>query len=150
MKRTFSLLIPVLLAGGLVLSSCEDKDAPDAKPTIELEAVINAEQEVPRTTSTATGNFTGSYNKSTRVLSYTVTYTGFTPTAGHIHRIADLNSQVGPVEIPFTTLTSPITGTAQLDQRLENELIGGNLYVNLHSQRFPAGEIRGNIRLKRF
>ncbi|MBM3810871.1 MAG: CHRD domain-containing protein [Acidimicrobiia bacterium] len=27
-----------------------------------------------------------------------------------------------------------------------NELLNGNLYVNIHSQNFPNGEIRGQIR----
>ncbi|WP_400192833.1 CHRD domain-containing protein [Hymenobacter sp. B81] len=138
-----------LLFGALAFTACDkDEDKPAAtNDTVELTATINGQQEVPANNSAATGTMTGSYNKTTRVLTYTVTYQGLTPAAGHIHQAAP--GVNGGVMVPFSSVTtSPITGTATLSQADGDALLAGNSYVNLHTQAFTAGEIRGNIRQK--
>lgn len=134
-----------LLLGALTVSGCKKEDEP-AKETVELTANVNGQQEVPANASTASGTMTGTYNKTTRVLTYTVTYQGITPAAGHIHQAAP--GANGPVMVPFSSIASPITGTATLSQADGDALLAGNAYVNLHTQAFPGGEIRGNIRQK--
>nr|WP_240731551.1 CHRD domain-containing protein [Hymenobacter radiodurans] len=103
-----------LLAFGLVaFSSCDQVNLdelrkiiqPAPNPNVVLTAVLNGSQEVPPTPSAATGTFSGVYNKDTNVLTYTVTYTGLTPQAGHLHRGAPGTN--GPVIHPFPQLTSP-------------------------------------------
>ena len=98
------------------------------------------------TPSAATGAFVGVVDPTTRVLSYTVTYSGITPMMGHLHRVNAANG-TGPVEIPFTSLTSPIIGTTTLTTatRLDS-LFNGYYYANLHTPMYPAGEIRGDIK----
>ena len=83
---------------------------------------------------------------ATRVLSYTVTYAGLSPAMGHLHRINAVNG-TGPVEVPFSSLTSPIIGTATLTTTSRvDSLLNGFYYANLHTPAFPAGEIRGDIK----
>ncbi|GAB3902112.1 hypothetical protein GCM10028803_28050 [Larkinella knui] len=151
MKRTFAYLMTAFVATALAVTSCSPiKDAPDKKDTVDFVATLNGAQEVPSTPSAATGTMTGSYNKATKELSYTINYTGITPNAGHIHLAPGGPGTNGGVIIPFASLTSPISGKSILKQDQENALMEGRLYANLHTTLFPGGEIRGNIMRKEF
>ncbi|WP_018621478.1 CHRD domain-containing protein [Spirosoma luteum] len=150
MKKSRLLSVAALLALGLIGSSCSKEDNPATLSTTNvavLTATINGANEKPAsTTSTAVGSFVGNLNTDTRVLSYTVTYSGITPVAGHLHRINAANL-TGPVDIPFPSLTSPITGTtAALAQSKVDSMLNGFYYANLHTTAYPAGEIRGDIK----
>ncbi len=147
-----------LLAIGLTVTSCLDGENPNTiglgvipATTTRLTATLNGASEKPTsTTSPATGTFVGNLNETTRVLSYTVTHSGnFTSalTGGHIHRITSTTAMTGGIEIPFTNLTSPISGTFTLaNQNRVDSLKNGFYYVNLHTSTYPDGEIRGDIK----
>lgn len=65
------------------------------------------------------------------------------PLATHIHQgFAD---QDGPVIIDLGTPQSPIQATVDLDAEQAIRLLAGGLYVNVHSDEFPGGEIRGQL-----
>ncbi|WP_394351057.1 CHRD domain-containing protein [Spirosoma arboris] len=151
MKQTTILSITALVALALTFSSCSNDENPTiTSTTTKLTATLNGAGEKPTSTSsTATGTFAGVIDESTRVLSYTVTYTGpFTSslTAGHLHRITAADG-TGGVEIPFTSLTSPIIGTFQLaNQNRVDSLKNGFYYANLHTAIYKGGEIRGDIK----
>lgn len=66
-----------------------------------------------------------------------------TITAGHIHLGAPGVS--GPPVFTFPFLTSLIDVTWELTPTDFQNLIAGDLYVNLHTSDFPNGEIRGQI-----
>ncbi|HEX8350497.1 MAG TPA: CHRD domain-containing protein [Hymenobacter sp.] len=140
----------LLAAASLTFTSCDELleqiqilTGTPASTKVNLTATINGAQEVPANASTATGTFTGVYDKSTKVLTYTVTYQGITPVAGHLHRGAP--GVNGPVIFPFPNLTPPINATATFTQADEDLLLAGGFYANLHTPAFPGGEIRGNI-----
>jgi len=150
-KLATLLAVALLVCLAATFYACNDHQAAPPDARIELVATLSGAAERPvSVTTAATGSFVGVLDRSTRVLSYTVTYTGLRPTMGHLHRITP-NSAVGngPVEIPFTTLDSPIIGTTTLatTSRVDS-LINGFYYANLHTAAYPAGEIRGNIRPK--
>src|SRR5688572_10721825 len=67
---------------------------------VELRATINAAQEVPATSSTATGTAIMHYNIATRTFDLMVSITGFTNTAtmSHVHEAAP--GANGPVRSP--------------------------------------------------
>ena len=134
------LTIACLLAS-MFLASCK-KD--EVSSEMKFGASLWGAEEVPAVTSAATGNFDATYNKETKVLSYTITYTGITPTAWHIHKGAQ--GVTGPVNINFgSTFTSPFTGTATLTADQETDLMNKLYYVNIHSAKNPSGEIRGQL-----
>jgi hypothetical protein len=151
-KKNALLSVVALLALGMTFTSCKDEENPNTTPTsTRLTAMLNGASEKPTsTTSTVTGTFTGDLNETTRVLSYTVTYSGpfsTSLTGGHIHRITSTTAMTGGVEIPFSNLASPITGSATLaNQNRVDSLKNGFYYVNLHTAQYPAGEIRGDIK----
>jgi hypothetical protein len=103
--------------------------------------------ETPAVTTSATGNVNATYNKATKTLTYTITYAGLTPTAGHFHMGAP--GVAGPVVIYFPYFTySPISGSTLLSQVQEDALLAGNLYANLHTATNGSGEIRANLTAK--
>lgn len=138
------------LATALAVTSCSPiKDAPDKKDTVEFDAALAGNLVLPGNGSSATGTFTGTYNKVTKSLSYTVNYTGLTPTAGSINIAPGGPGTNGPEIFRFTSVTSPISGTYTFTgpqaQAYENALMEGRLYINLISAQYLSGEIRGNI-----
>lgn len=137
-----------MLAIGLNFTSCnKDDENPITLAADTYTATVNGASEKPAsTTSTAVGAFIGRLNETTRTLSYTVSYSGMTPTAGHLHRVSKADG-TGGVEFPFPSLTSPIVGTAVFpSQARMDSLKKGFYYANLHSAVYKDGEIRGDIK----
>jgi hypothetical protein len=63
----------------------------------------------------------------------------------HFHKGAP--GVAGGVEIPIPgPYTSPLNGTTSaLTAEQETDLLAGNWYVNIHSDAYRAGEIRGQM-----
>lgn len=154
MKKNLFLSIATLLVSGGLFTACnnDDENPVTTSPVTRLTATLNGQQEKPvPVTTTATGTFAGDLNETTRVLSYTVTHTipaSATLVGGHLHRIVpNATNGLGPVEIPFSNLTSPITGQTTLtSQARVDSMKNGFYYANLHTRAYPAGEIRGDIK----
>lgn len=110
-------------------------------------ANLSATQEVPPNASTATGTGTLVVNPATRAASGSITITGMTATAAHIH--VGASGVNGPVIVPLTNdgngvWSVPANTVLTADQLKASKQ--GNLYFNAHSTAFPGGEIRGQIR----
>ncbi|GAB3876893.1 CHRD domain-containing protein [Hymenobacter segetis] len=145
MKKSYIIFAASALS---LFTACSKKDdaTPAASTTTNLTAAINGTQQVPANSTTAAGTFAGVYTSSNKQLTYTVTFSGFTPSAAHIHSGAP--GVNGAVAIPFSSLTSPITGTVTLTDDQATQLLNNGMYVNMHSTAFPNGEIRGDIKKK--
>jgi CHRD domain len=48
--------------------------------------------------------------------------------------------------ITLSPLASPIKGAAILTEDQAKALLGGNMYVNVHTVKYPDGEIRGQLK----
>ncbi|MBO0947588.1 CHRD domain-containing protein [Fibrella forsythiae] len=155
-NKTALLSMSALLALGLTFTSCKKDDPVVTTPTTtRFTATLNGINEKPTsTTSPATGTFVGNLDEASRVLSYTVTYSGFptssTVTMGHLHRVATGDAAgvngVGSPEIFFPSLTSPIIGTSStLTQAKVDSMKNGFYYANIHTNNYPNGAIRGNV-----
>lgn len=151
----------IIVALSLLASSsffaCKNSTTTVLTPTANtiFAATLNGANEKPTsTTSPATGAFSGNLDNTTRVMSYTLNYTGFPDsspvTMGHLHQVtpndaAGVNG-VGGVKVPLASLTSPIIGTTTaLSQAVVDSMKNGFYYANLHTAEFPAGAIRGNL-----
>ncbi len=155
MKHFLSSLL--LLTGLVAATACSKKDdtvAP-AQTSFALSGNLTGAQSVPATPSTATGAVSGTYDKNTKVLTYSVSYTGITPTGAHFHLGSPTTSK-GPVTVAFDKnnaakdgFVSPITGTTKLDATQETAFLNNGIYANLHSTSYPAdGEIRCQVAAK--
>jgi hypothetical protein len=60
------------------------------------------------------------------------------------HGPADTAANAG-VLIPFTDKQSPIEGSTTLTDEIADFVDAGQTYVNLHTEQFPGGELRGNL-----
>ncbi|MBJ6146228.1 CHRD domain-containing protein [Siccationidurans sp. BT559] len=146
------LLLPAL--AGLVLFSACKKDN-DTVPTQQYSGTFSGSNEVPAVTASGSGTFTGNYVPSTRVLDYTVTYTGLSgaPTGAHLH-FGDAKHKTALPTVPFPTASLPTTtsgtfsGTATLTIQQADSLTAGRIYANIHTAANTGGELRANVRVK--
>jgi hypothetical protein len=108
-----------------------------------------AEEVPPAAESKGTGTAEVRVNTNTNELTWKVTYSGMTGpvTAGHIHGPAARGANAGVV-IPFANLsgTGPTAeGKATITPAQYGDLAAGLYYVNLHTAKYPGGELRGQL-----
>jgi hypothetical protein len=138
------MFIVAVLATSFTTCNKDDTENGGGGDVTIFKAVLYGYSEVPPNASTATGATTLTFNKSTMKFTAVTTYTGLTPTAGHIHKAAvGVN---GDVVFPFVITPSPITlQSGILTQAQIDDLFNGMMYVNLHTTAYPGGEIRGQL-----
>jgi CHRD domain len=113
----------------------------------KYKAMLDGKSENPPTTSTGTGTVDADYDPATKKLSWKLTYTGLTgpAKAAHFHGPAEVGKNAGvEVAIPGAT-SSPAEGSATLTDAQAADLESGKLYVNVHTEANPGGEIRGQV-----
>lgn len=142
-----SITQSTLLAAAVTLGGCAWMSSMTGSDTTSMKNQLTGAQEVPAVATGGTGTADTTFDKSTNVLTWTVTYSGLSGpvTAGHIHGPAAAGANAGVV-IPFTgDLSSPIRGKATLTAAQVADLTAGRYYVNLHTAKNPGGEIRGQL-----
>ena len=113
----------------------------------KFKAMLDAKSEVPANASTGTGTADIDYDAASKKLSWKLTYTGLTgpAKAAHFHGPAEAGKNAGvEVAIPGAT-ASPAEGSATLTDAQAADLEAGKLYVNVHTEANPGGEIRGQV-----
>jgi hypothetical protein len=111
---------------------------------------LTGAQQVPAVQTSGSGTADLTYDPTTRVLTWSITYSGLSgpATMAHIHGPAPTGKNAG-VEVWLSKrgseATSPITGQATLTAAQAKQLMAGDTYINVHTQAHPAGEIRGQI-----
>ena len=123
----------------------------DAAPT-SLTVRLSGTQEVPAVTSSGTGVASLTYDRASRVLTWSVTYNGLSGpvTMAHFHGPAAPGKNAAPVvsiSKQGGAIKSPIKGKATLTPAQAKEFAGGDWYINVHTKDHPAGEIRGQVML---
>ena len=116
-----------------------------------VRTTLRASQERPKPRGKvrrATGTFTATIRKSgtSGVISWRLTFRKLTgrAVAAHIHSGARGTS--GPVIVPLCApCKSGARGRATVDASVLSALESGRTYVNVHTKKNPAGEIRGQL-----
>jgi hypothetical protein len=113
---------------------------------VKLGAELKGSNEVPPNTSTASGTAEATFDTDSKLLTYTVTYSGLTgPAMGaHFHGPSEAGKNAGIV-LPFKTVQSPIQGNATLTESQAADLLAGKWYANIHTAANPGGELRGQM-----
>jgi hypothetical protein len=111
-------------------------------------ASLNRGQEVPKPKGVsilAGGRFTATLSGSKLTWKLTFKHLTGAATAAHIHLAA--RGKPGPVAVPLCgPCKSPVSGTTVVKASLVSAMKKGNTYINVHTAKNPAGEIRGQIR----
>lgn len=148
LRSTLVGLAVVLYLTAIV--SCDKDDDDDANNNIvQFSGVMSGANEVPAVTTTATGNVTASYDKTSKILTINVTYSGLSSaiTAWHVHKGAVGVSGSPVAGLNYGTMgASPFTWpSAALDASMEADLMNNLWYVNIHTTNNSGGEIRGQL-----
>ncbi len=111
---------------------------------------LTGTQEVPGNTSAATGDVQVTLNKTTGAILVTGAFSNLTTnaTAAHIHGPAAVGS-TAPVIVPLTVpsaTSGTVTGQATMSTVQMTDMLNQMTYVNIHSEMFPDGEIRAQIK----
>jgi len=111
---------------------------------------LTGAQEVPAVDTGAKGTAKLSYDPASRVVTWTITYTGLSgpATMAHFHGPAAKGENAG-VQIWLTVkgkpVENPIKGQAILTPDQAKDFAAGKWYVNVHTEQHPGGEIRGYV-----
>lgn len=151
--RISGILIAILASiAVLLLGACSDSgdDMNAPEKGIEKTTFLTGFQEVPARNTGAVGFGTATVIPSTRMITGSITTTGITGTAAHIHE-----GPVGVVSPVIVPMTETPVGSGQwviapntvLTESQFASFQSGNLYFNVHTAANPGGEIRGQIGL---
>ncbi|HYC39095.1 MAG TPA: CHRD domain-containing protein [Chitinophagaceae bacterium] len=152
-----TVLSSTLFALFIQITAC-DTDEELKKTTLysKTNIPLTGAQETPPNNSSALGSMDVSYNTTTRILNYTVRWSGLAgaPIGMHIHGLAP-TGYVAPVVQSILGSSNPTlfpangsySGTLLADGVVvkEQNLLNGFYYMNIHTATYPAGEIRGQI-----
>jgi hypothetical protein len=149
-KRWFPFLTVVLSSILLVTASCDKDDDDGPQTQFSLTGNASGAQEVPAVTTPGTGTLNGSYDNTTNLLTYNITWTNLkaAPTMMHFHGPAAVGANASPV-VNITNFTAAAsgsaTGTATLTDAQEMDLMNGLWYYNIHTPPHTGGEIRAQV-----
>jgi hypothetical protein len=104
----------------------------------------------PKGAALAKGAFSGTFveNASGATLTWKLTYSHLTgkALAAHIHK--GKPGKAGPVAVPICgPCRNGQTGKVHITKAVVAALEGGNAYVNVHTAKNAAGEIRGQVKV---
>ena len=149
-RKLYRLVQAAACVGGLALPGVA------SAANFTFIAVLNSGQEIQPTkpTSNALGTALLTLSTTTKLLCYSISYTGLlgTETAAHFHapasagQNADILFFISPPPAGPSPPGSPKTGCiGPLTRKQMSNLQKGLFYINVHSETFPAGEIRGQV-----
>ena len=133
--------------GGLALAMALSSTSGVRAEMLSYKVALKSASEVPPNTSGGSGTADVTYDTQTKKLTWKVSYSGLSgpATAAHFHGPAEPGKNAG-VMIPIQNIaTSPAEGSATLTDAQAADLMGGRLYVNVHTAANPGGEIRGQV-----
>src|SRR5688572_1432044 len=159
----YSLLLAFVFG---ILTACErNSDERINNEFSQTDIAMTGAQENPAVPSPALGSMDVFYSKETRLLTYTVRWSGLLDSLMlmHIHGLAPRGFNAGIVQNIVHTSNSifpqktagkytfgrsgTISGNMLVDGVLvkEQDLLNGMYYMNIHTSFYPGGEIRGQI-----
>jgi len=113
----------------------------------KMKVTLDGKSQVPPNTAAGTGTADLDYDPASKKLSWKITYSGLSgpATAAHFHGPAAAGANAG-VKVPIANPgTSPIEGSATLNDEQAADLMAGKYYINIHTAANAGGEIRGQV-----
>lgn len=118
--------------------------SPGFAETLKFKANLTGSSEVPPNDSAGKGTADITFDTDTKKLTWSVTSSGLSgdATAAHFHGPAGASENADPVVDISNALTS---GSAEITEKHLADLQAGRWYLNIHTAKFPDGEIRGQV-----
>lgn len=142
MLRACALLLAVI-----GLSGCMSHFGDPVGSNIDLGGTLSGAQEVPPTDSKAGGYLTALYSTSTHIFKWRLVVNGLSSPIrrAEFHGPDSLGEDAALVELnpPFDGTTH--IGGATLTPQQAADLLAGRWYINIKTEKFPGGEIRGAV-----
>lgn len=140
--RALSAAAALLLLGG-----CASYMSDPAGSNIGLGATLNGATEAPSDASTAGGYLTAHYSTATHILNWRLVVNGL---SSPITRAAFYGRDAMGAERAIVALNPPFDGTthiggATLTEQQAADLLAGRWHVDIRTEKFPGGEIRGQV-----
>jgi hypothetical protein len=141
------LLAAIAITTATVLAGCAEMQSkmPDWMPgSGAINVTLSGAEEVPPAKTEGSGS--GSFRVAEdRTLTGSVTTKGVAGTAAHIHQGA--KGKNGPVIVPLNKNgdTYSVPEGRKLTESQVKALKEGNLYVNVHSNKYKGGEVRAQL-----
>jgi hypothetical protein len=153
MSKKLFLFFFVLFTISATIISCEKDNDDEVISKTALPMSPSQEPPPPAVVSAATGSIDASYNKTTKILNYKVTWQNLTSDSirgMHIHGVADPGFNAGILQT-FSGYPLKASGTysgsvfADGVVIKEEDLLANKYYINIHTKLYPGGEIRGQL-----
>ena len=148
MKLSLLLMPTMILVVAAVFSTANIVTA-QATTTTFCMASLDGSQEVPSVDTDGSGSATLEFDPSNNELSWSIEFSNLTgpPSMAHFHGPAESGTNAGvQVNIgDISGLDSPMEGTAELTSEQATMLLDEELYINIHTEENPDGEIRGQV-----
>lgn len=138
-----ALAAAVLSFAGLGIAASQE--------TYKVSAHLTGSQETPKNTSKATGSFTGTVVEKgeSKTLKWKLTFKGLSGAAQAAHVHLGKKGVSGPVAVPLCgPCKSGAHGTAKITEKIVSALEHHKAYANVHTAKYPNGEIRGQVSVK--
>ncbi len=133
-----SLLLSVALTASLLTA------APAFADMLKFKATLDAASESPPTDSKGTATADITVDTAAKTISWTIKSADLTgpATAAHFHGPAAVGANADP-EIDISKMID--SGSAPITDAKLADLQGGMVYLNIHTEKYPKGEIRGQV-----
>ena len=117
---------------------------------VSFSVPLTGAQQVPPVQTQGSGKADLTYDPSTRVVTWTITFSGLSSpaTMAHFHGPAAEGKNAGVkvwLSHKGSAVTSPVKGEATLSTQDAQEFAAGQFYINVHTKDHPSGEIRGQV-----
>jgi len=145
-----SLVGVLLFAGALPLSAAEHGKANTTATTPNvwiIRADLDSAAALPSNSEPATGDVTGTYDRTTHILRFNARFLSLSGPAlnAKFHGPAAFDRLAGAIVAAPRPEARLVSGTAWLDDEQEQDLLEGRWYFNVTTQKHPQGEIRGMV-----
>jgi hypothetical protein len=144
MRRPSLVVGAAVAAAGLFAAGLGLAASGSSSTKLSARLAARSETPHPKGASLAIGAFTATLTGSS--LSWRLTFSRLTGKALAAHVHLGRPGVAGPVAVPLCgPCVSGVHGTKRLTAKVRSALMSGRAYVNVHTARNPAGEIRGQV-----
>lgn len=138
-QQTLGITVLVLLIG---FSSCKKEDDTSMNGTISYSGTFAKSSDAVVTS--ASGTATATYDPSTMVLSYHLTWSSLGSNAVNMH-FHDNGPVIAEIAGFANSTSGTVSGTVTLSTSQSADLGVGKIYAQIHTVNIPAGEIKATL-----